>query len=322
MSRHAPPYPGPSPGANAGLLPVTTQVPLSTMLADLDATLTALLRRELDRHGLDRVNVAFDAPTRDWAAALSTPTVSVFLYDLRESAHHTAMDWQPQLRGDRRIDERPPLLIDVSFGISAWTREIEDEHRLLSQVLSILYAYPQLGPDDLVGTLRSQPIDRFPIHTRLAASREGPHGWWGSMGGAHKASIDYRVSLAALAGTFVERGPETRAPTIRMQERDGPRGHIDERTSAAGAVRDPTGKPVADTWVLLPDIGTMAVTDGDGRYRFSSVPNGRHRIVARTPAGERIETSFEIPGAPADLVVGAGPGAGVPNGGVRTGRVL
>ncbi len=288
---------------------MTTAVPLSTILADLDTSLTNLLRRELDRHGLDRVNIAFDPPARDWAATLSAPTVNLFLYDLRESPFEVAMDWQPAMRGDRRVDERPPLLIEASFGISAWTREIQDEHRLLSQVLSILYAYPRLAAADLVGTLRDQALDRFPLRTRLAAARESGHGWWGSMGGPHKASVDYRVSLAVFAGTFVERGPETRTPTVRLQDRDAPRGQLDERTSAAGSVRDPSGDPLPDTWVMLPEIGVVAVTDVDGRYRFATVPRGTHRIVARAPNGDRVESTFPVPGTPPDLIVGPTNGA-------------
>jgi hypothetical protein len=45
---------------------LVVDVPLNTMLADLDETLRVLLKRELARHGFDGVEVAFDAPARDW----------------------------------------------------------------------------------------------------------------------------------------------------------------------------------------------------------------------------------------------------------------
>src|SRR4051794_14493595 len=69
----------------AGRMTVSVNVPLNTMLADLDEALRALLRRELGRHGFDGVEVAFDAPAKDWSATLSAPTVNLFLYDLREA---------------------------------------------------------------------------------------------------------------------------------------------------------------------------------------------------------------------------------------------
>ena len=40
---------------------LTVDVPLNTMLADLDETLRNLLRSELERHGFEGVDIAFDA---------------------------------------------------------------------------------------------------------------------------------------------------------------------------------------------------------------------------------------------------------------------
>ena len=64
---------------------LVVDVPLNTMLADLDESLRMLLKRELGRHGFDSVEVAFDAPASEWSSQLSAPTVNLFLYDLRES---------------------------------------------------------------------------------------------------------------------------------------------------------------------------------------------------------------------------------------------
>jgi hypothetical protein len=58
---------------------LVVDVPLNTMLADLDETLRVLLKRELARHGFDGVDIAFDAPARDWSSQLSGPTVNLFL---------------------------------------------------------------------------------------------------------------------------------------------------------------------------------------------------------------------------------------------------
>ena len=75
---------------------LVVDVPLNTMLADLDESLRTLLQRELGRHGFDNVEVAFEAPAKDWSSQLSSPTVNLFLYDLRESKDHR----------HRAIDER------------------------------------------------------------------------------------------------------------------------------------------------------------------------------------------------------------------------
>ena len=54
------------------------QVPLNTMLADLDDSLRRLLHGELERKGFGNVAVVFDAPAREWAAAQS-PRASAYI---------------------------------------------------------------------------------------------------------------------------------------------------------------------------------------------------------------------------------------------------
>ncbi len=61
-------------------------VPLNTALADLDEGLRALLKQELEHHGFEGVDISFDAPSREWSGKLTGPTVSLYLYDLREAA--------------------------------------------------------------------------------------------------------------------------------------------------------------------------------------------------------------------------------------------
>ena len=52
------------------------------MIQDVDETLRALLRREALNGS--QVEIAFDAPTKDWAARRNAPTLNLFLYDIRE----------------------------------------------------------------------------------------------------------------------------------------------------------------------------------------------------------------------------------------------
>ena len=57
------------------------------MIHDVDATLRAIIERDvLNGPG---VELSFDAPTKEWAAKLSLPTINVFLYDIREDPTRT-----------------------------------------------------------------------------------------------------------------------------------------------------------------------------------------------------------------------------------------
>ncbi len=52
------------------------------MISDVDDA----LRRLIEQEAVDdaEVDVVFDAPTKDWAARRTGPTVDVYLYDIRE----------------------------------------------------------------------------------------------------------------------------------------------------------------------------------------------------------------------------------------------
>ena len=58
-----------------------TLIRLISVIHEVDSALRALIDREA---GIRDVDVVFDAPTRDWASRRTTPTVDVYLYDIRE----------------------------------------------------------------------------------------------------------------------------------------------------------------------------------------------------------------------------------------------
>src|SRR3954452_18547049 len=102
------------------------------MLADLDETLRGLLRSELERHGFEGVDIAFDAPAREWSGQLSKPTINVFLYDLREAESLRTSEWTGMKpTGGRTSGAGPPMVMECSYAVTAWTQAVEDEHRLL-----------------------------------------------------------------------------------------------------------------------------------------------------------------------------------------------
>jgi Pvc16 N-terminal domain/Carboxypeptidase regulatory-like domain len=288
---------------------VVTSVPLNTMLADLDESLRAMLKRELARHGFDGVDIVFEAPTKEWAAALSAPTVNLFLYDLREATDRRISEWKEHRGNGQAFQERPPLRVEVSYAVTAWTRAVEDEHRLLSQVLAVLYAYPILPSDVLAGTLANgtQP---FPLDTKTAQGRsEDKADFWTSIGGQYKASLDYIVFASCDAGTRYKRGPEVRTATIQLRDVDRPRASMEEFHRAGGVVTDADGEPVANAWVALPAGGLWAASDAKGRFRFAPLEPGTYDVVARTADGAEAKGKLEVPGQGAELSLGAKPKA-------------
>src|SRR3954470_1170088 len=217
-------------------MPLVVDVPLNTMLADLDETLRVLLKRELGRHGFDGVEIAFDAPARDWSSQLSGPTVNLFLYDLRESHEFRPTEWRTDRSNGSHREVRPPMMMECSYAVTAWTQAVEDEHRLLSQVLAVMFAFPALPADAMPSRLQGL-AERYPISGRIAQPKaDGKADFWNAVGGQYKASLDFVLTIACESGTAFERGPEVRTQTIAARMADGPAGTIAEMHRFGGKI--------------------------------------------------------------------------------------
>ncbi len=281
---------------------LTVDVPLNTMLADLDETIRALMRSELERHGFEGVDIAFDAPAREWSGQLSKPAVNLFLYDLREAETLRTSEWSRMQRDGRTFEGRPPMVMECSYAVTAWTQAVEDEHRLLSQVLAILYAFPELPQDKLNGRL-ANGSQAWPIKARIGQGKGEKSDFWSAVGGQYKVSLDYVVRLSVESGARLERGPEVRTQTVRTRLADGPARAVVEMHRSVGRVQDKKGQPIGDVWITLPDVGSWTASKADGRFRFDRLPPGRHRLLARTPDGRQADAHIVVPGAGVDLVI-------------------
>jgi Pvc16 N-terminal domain len=274
------------------------------MLADLDETLRTLLKRELERHGFDGVEIAFDAPAREWSGQLSSPTVNLFLYDLRESQESRPVEWRAERGNGRAREVRPPMIMECSYAVTAWTQAVEDEHRLLSQVLAVLFAYPTL-PDDVLHGRLGAAAQLHPIGGKIAqAKADGKADFWNAVGGQYKASLDYVVSLSCESGTAYERGPEVRTQSTATRLVEGPASTVLEMHRFGGTVAAPDGSPLADVWVTLPGLGLFTASDRQGRFLLDRVPPGRHRLVARARDGGEADEQIDVPGSRTDLIIG------------------
>ncbi len=277
-------------------------VPLNTAIADLDESLRTLLKRELARHGFESVEIAFDAPSKDWSGKLTGPTVDLFLYDLREAVDRAeGAPFERRVNGTA-VTVSPPLHLELTYAVTAWTKAVEDEHRLLSQVLSILFSYSEV-PEDVIAASSTRTLAS--AETSVGRPREEKADFWTSVGGQYKASIDYVVHIVVESGAGYVRGPEVRATRIRARLADAGRPTIEEFHNCGGTVTDDDGKPLAGAWVALLDEGRVVVSDTAGRWRVNRVAGGQYRVQARTTDGRGAEGTLAVPGPPCDLRVAA-----------------
>jgi hypothetical protein len=51
----------------------------------------------------------------------------------------------------------------------------------------------------------------------------------------------------------------------------------------------------------MTDVGLLAVTDAEGRFRFDPLSAGKYKLLARGPNGEEAKTDLVIPGQGAEI---------------------
>ncbi|MGH2681629.1 MAG: DUF4255 domain-containing protein [Actinomycetota bacterium] len=194
------------------------------MIHEVDEALRNLIRREA-LNGSD-VEVTFDAPTKDWAARRNSPTVSVYLYDIREDLERREVEFEEIRDETGRVVERrpPPRRFKLSYLLTAWTQRPEDEHRLLAAVLSCFLRRDALPKDVLVGSLADQPL-AIVSHVGLPPPKDrNLSDVWSALGGELKPSLDLVITAPFDARRMAEVGPPVLAePVIKVTGPDGMR---------------------------------------------------------------------------------------------------
>jgi hypothetical protein len=192
------------------------------VIPEIDEALRSLLRSSLPDKG---VEIAFDAPTRDWAARRNTPTVDAYLYDIREDLTRRQRGIVAT-RDEQGIVVRrrqPPRYFRLSYLLTAWTKRAEDEHRLLAVVLGCLLGQDSLplpeGSGQLAALGLQIPITAAvpPVETRSLADI------WSALGGDLKPSLDLVIVAPYPVGPEYPIGPAvTEGAGLRAHRLDEP----------------------------------------------------------------------------------------------------
>lgn len=178
------------------------------------------------------IDVSFEAPTRDWAARRNAPAINTYLYDIREDVSRRQRGHMP-VRDERDIVVRrrqPPRWFRLSYLVTAWTKQPQDEHRLLSAVLATLLPRELLPPDELPGALGalglSVPVSVAGLHSESRSLAE----IWSALGGELKPSIDLVVTAPFPAFPEYDAGPPvTEGAAVRVRGMDGSLEGSEER---------------------------------------------------------------------------------------------
>jgi hypothetical protein len=164
------------------------------MIADVDASLRSLLRATA-LHGSD-VDVVFDSPTQQWRDHLSGSVVNAHLWDVREDVSRRQNDWE-DIRNDegRVVGRRPPLhRYRLRYLVTAWGRNVADEHRLLSSLLSALADEQAIPADHVSGDLVEEGLPVFLTVALPSPGEDANPDLWSALGIAPRPALDLVVT--------------------------------------------------------------------------------------------------------------------------------
>ena len=171
--------------------------------------------------------LVFDAPTKDWTARRTAPTVNVFLYDIREdlSRRRSGTAEEHDEAGMVVGWRDPPRWYELSYLVTAWTNRPVDEHRLLAEALTVLTRTDSFAPSWLTGTLAELGLTVHLIAAGPVSEGRAATDVWSALGGELKPAIDLRITAPlagrrADAGQLVTEGVVLRATTPDVRTDD------------------------------------------------------------------------------------------------------
>lgn len=190
------------------------------MINHLDRALERYLREQVPLPEAS-IGVSFDAPDKDWGAALNRPTVNVFLWDVARAVASSPTG-MAQREGEQGIERRSANpAVDFHYLLTAWASEIRDEHQVLGSVLSTVLRHGAL-PEDLLPDGFADGKCRLSL---AAPEHRVPGEFWSALGGRLKPGLQLKVTVpmpvhewvvAASPPTSIEVGLDPAGPPVAV----------------------------------------------------------------------------------------------------------
>lgn len=160
------------------------------MIAETDQALAAVLKAKVI--GTAPINIAFDPPSRPWIQSLKAPTVSLFMYDLRENAQRRESAYE-NVRDEQGkvVARRPPMQRwDLHYTVAVFAPNVIVEHKVLAAIVRYFAALDVLPADVLPPALAAPG---YPILVNAGAGMK--RGMFLNYAGDLKAGLELAVTV-------------------------------------------------------------------------------------------------------------------------------
>jgi len=268
------------------------------MIKDLDLSLGNMLQGEaIPNSELAGATISFAVPDKDWRAQGQGLELDVYLYRVLDNRELRSNMRTPRNNGDGTVTELLfPARIECSYVISAWNKSTEvgpqpkelQEHRLLSQVLYVLWRNPTMPPQYLVGLL-ANATPAVPLVAAETEDMAAKPDFWNALEIYVKPSITCRITLAMDLNLDITSPMMT---TARMNF-----AGQEAVLVIGGTVRNANtpALTVANAWIRL-DAGPQTFsTDDQGNFVISGISPGPHALTVRAVGFQEGNRQFQVP---------------------------
>lgn len=260
------------------------------MISELDETIRQILIRE-GQFDPSQIDISFDIPNREWSQGISRPTLNCYLFDIRENLHLRHQGQTIDGHGTPAASRRPTnIRYDLTYLLTAWTRAVEDEHRMLWRALQVLGRLPTLPQEFLQGILQEHVAPIYASTARPDNVLKSPAEFWSALENQIKPSLSYTVVLS-MDREAIPAGPPVSSIILQVRQ---PGTESDTLFWFGGTVRGQNGEPISGATVHVEGRGQQATTDNNGRFRLPGLAPGRYTLVAQFD-GKTERSDVEIP---------------------------
>ena len=272
------------------------------MLTALHESLRTLLRQQGGISAED-VNIEFEIPSRSWVGTLTKPTINFFLHDLEENANLRKTNFeQVSARGSATsITKAPPRRLNLRYQVTVFSGEVRDQHELLWRITAVLMRHHELPVELLPPVIRKLEL---PVSARVSQPEDGPRGndLWNGLELPPRPSLLYLLTVPLdLDVTLQSPLVLTRSLQLRSSEEGAP-GSAGQSVTIGGVIRGADGKPLSGVSVWRENSSAAgSLTDEDGRYVLSNVPEGLLLLRLAAPGNAPTRHSVNVPSGKYDL---------------------
>jgi hypothetical protein len=215
------------------------------VIHEVDETLDDIVKRDVLNGS--NVEISFEAPSRDWAARRSSPTLNFYLYDITEDLSRRDLNIQETRNEQGRVVARrvPDKRFRLAYLVTAWTQRPQDEHRLLSSVLTCFLRFDALPAEDLKGSLAgASSAIRVSVGQPLPKDRQ-LSDIWSALGGELKPSLDLVIIAPFSSGKGMQVGKlVTAGPVVHMTGAQGQDETLTQAPEDGARSTDPAERPI------------------------------------------------------------------------------